>query len=84
MGRPAGEQAGVEAVLEALPKWELLVSIMGEVQAERGRLAASGAPADAAAAAAPVVLLAREAHTCAQLAQVRTVVVPFDFPELLQ
>ncbi len=84
MGRTAGEQAGVEAVLEALPKWELLVSIMGEVQAERGRLAASGAPADAAAAAAPVVLLAREAHTCAQLAQVRIVVVLCVSLDLLQ
>lgn len=58
-------------MLEPLPKWELLVSIMGEVAEERSRLAASGDPRNAAAAEAPVVVLAREAHTCTQLAKVR-------------
>lgn len=58
-------------MLEELPKWGLLTEIMGEVSAERRRLAASEAEADRAAATAPVLIVAREIHTCAQLAKVR-------------
>ena len=58
-------------MLEELPKWGLLMEIMGEVAAERARLAASDAAADRAAAAAPVLIVARELHTCAQLAKVQ-------------
>ena len=53
-----------------MPKWELLREVLAEVQAERARLAASEDPAERAAAAAPVVVMAREAHTCAQLREV--------------
>ncbi len=59
-------------MLEELPKWGLLTEVMTEVAAERARLAASDAEADRAAAAAPVLIVAREVHTCAQLAKVRT------------
>jgi hypothetical protein len=38
--------------------------------AERERLAASESELDQAAAAAPVLVVAREAHTCTQLAHV--------------
>lgn len=58
------------AVLEPLPKWELLVSIMEEVALERARLAASSSSTDRSATAAPVLVIAKEAHTCVQLAKV--------------
>lgn len=44
---------------------------MQEVIAERERLAASDSASDQAAAAAPVLIVAREAHTITQLAHVR-------------
>ena len=56
-------------VLEELPKWGLLREILGEVQAERARLAASDAEPEREAAAAPVLVVARESHTCSQLAK---------------
>jgi GTP cyclohydrolase I len=60
----------VHAVLEEMPKWGVLVDVLTEVQEERARLAGSDAEADRQAAAAPVVVMAREAHTCAQLREV--------------
>ena len=41
------------------------------MQAERARLQGSEDPAARAAGAAPVVIMTREAHTCAQLREVR-------------
>lgn len=61
----------VHQVLEPQPKWELLREVLTEVQAERARLAESEDAAERATAAAPVVVMAREAHTCAQLREVR-------------
>ena len=61
----------VHAVLEPMPKWGVLQDVLAEIQEERARLACSDEEADRKAAAAPVVVMAREAHTCAQLREVR-------------
>ena len=60
----------IHAVLEEMPKWGVLRDVLEEAQAERKRLAASDDPAQRQAAAAPVVVMAQEAHTCAQLREV--------------
>ena len=60
----------VHAVLEEMPKWGVLLDVLTEIQEERARLAGSDSEADRQAAAAPVVVMAREAHTCAQLREV--------------
>ena len=60
----------LHAVLEEMPKWGVLQDVLTEIQEERSRLASSDSEAERQAAAAPVVVMAREAHTCAQLREV--------------
>lgn len=71
--------AGIEPVLEPLPKWNLLLEVMEEIQEARAAAASrllqpAATPqqraADEVVATAPVVVFAQDAHTVAQLKQV--------------
>lgn len=76
---PPGAAAGIEPVLEPLPKWQLLLEVMEEIQEARAAAASrllqpAESPqqhaADEAVASAPVVVFAHDAHTIAQLKEV--------------
>lgn len=78
-GSPSASSAGIEPVLEPLPKWNLLLEVMEEIQEARAAAASrllqpaetdQQRAADEAVAAAPVVVFAQDAHTVAQLKEV--------------
>jgi len=65
---PAAGAATVVPVLEPLPKWQLVLDVLAEIQAEREALICAPTPTRADAGAARVVVVAREPRTVAQLA----------------